>query len=485
MKTYNSSELTRLRRQIVTPFLIEIYKEGGLDKIEINEILRIIPRKRLVAKAKWQEKTVVVKIFFAPLRWKRNLSGEISGINLLRKNGLRAPAILHDGELADKKGAALVLEFFEDSKTIGEHFNEAQSVSERQLWFSKTIRAIGVCHRSGLWQSDLHMDNFLQSKNHIYYLDGGGIRVLEDYPSNDLIYKNIALFFAQFKVENDENIDALLRDYCLENKKLNTLNKTLIADKVREARILRIANYEKKIFRSTTAHRRIRSIHKFVVHARDIYCSSLESFVGDPNSYIKKERLMKDGNSTTVAEFNFDGKICVIKRYNLKSLWQKMKYLFKPSRAAKCWRNSLMLRMLGVETPRPFMIIEERLFGLLRQKAYFVCEKIEAPNLMEYFEDKKLKNSELVQIIAKFRNLFQIMIDYKISHGDMKASNFIFHNEQLIVLDLDGMKRHKSNRSFKKAIMKDFNRFMKNWRNNEYEEEFKSMIDELDILTNS
>lgn len=194
---------------------------------------------------------------------------------------------------------------------------------------------------------------------------------------------------------------------------------------------------------------------------------------------------MKDGNSTTVAEFNFDGKICVIKRYNLKSLWQKMKYLFKPSRAAKCWRNSLMLRMLGVETPRPFMIIEERLFGLLRQKAYFVCEKIEAPNLMEYFEDKKLKNSELVQIIAKFRNLFQIMIDYKISHGDMKASNFIFHNEQLIVLDLDGMKRHKSNRSFKKAIMKDFNRFMKNWRNNEYEEEFKSMIDELDILTNS
>ena len=56
--------------------------------------------------------------------------------------------------------AALVSEFFEDSKTIGEYFNEAESASERQLWFSKTIRAIGVCHRSGLWQSDLHMDNF-------------------------------------------------------------------------------------------------------------------------------------------------------------------------------------------------------------------------------------------------------------------------------------------------------------------------------------
>ncbi len=485
MKTYTSSELTQLGRHIATPFLIEIYKEGCLDQIKINEILRIIPRKRLVAKATWQGTKVVAKIFFAPLRWKRNLSRDISGINLLRESGLRAPAILHVGETAEKKGAALILELVEDAKTIGEYFEEAESASERQLWLSRTIRAIGVCHRSGLWQSDLHMGNFLQSENHIYYLDGGGIRVLEDSPSNDLIYRNIALFLAQFKVENDENIGTLLNEYCLENKKINNVDKRLIAEKVREARILRISNYEKKLFRSTTAHRNIRSIRKFVVHARDIFSSSFESFVGDPNSYIKKECIMKDGNSTTVAEFNFDGEICVIKRYNLKSLWQKMKYLFKPSRAAKCWRNSLMLRMLGVQTPRPFMIIEERLFGLLRQKAYFVCEKIEAPNLMEYFEDRQLKRSELVQIIAKFRNLFQIMIDYKISHGDMKASNFIYHNEQLIVLDLDGMKRHQSNRSFKKAIIRDFNRFMKNWRNNEYEKEFKSMIDKLEILTNS
>ena len=61
------------------------------------------------------------------------------------------------------------------------------------------------------------------------------------------------------------------------------------------------------------------------MHARDIYSSSFESFVGDPNGYIKKECLMKDGNSTTVAEFNFDGEICVIKRYNLKIALAKNK----------------------------------------------------------------------------------------------------------------------------------------------------------------
>ena len=481
MKTHTSSDLVQLGRQIATPFLIETHKRGRLDQIEINEILRIIPGKRLVAKAKWQGATVIVKIFFAPLHWRRNLSRDISGINLLKKSGLRSPAILHDGEIPDKKGAVLILEFVENSKTIGEYFKEADSAGERQLWFSKMIRAIGVCHRSGLWQSDIHMDNFLQAKNHIYYLDGGGIRVLEDSSYNDLICNNIALFLAQFTVENDRNIAALLKDYYLENKQPNTLSEKLMAVKVREARNLRIIKHGKKLFRSTTAHRRIRSFRELVVYTRDVYSSSLESFVRDPNSYIKKESLIKDGNSTTVAEFNLDGKICVVKRYNLKSLWQKIKYLFKPSRAAKCWRNSFMLRMLGVETPRPFIIIEERLFGLLRKKAYFVCEKIEAPNLMECFDGKQFKNSELSQIITKFRNLFQIMIDYKISHGDMKASNFIFHNEQLMVLDLDGMKRHHSNRSFKKAIMKDFNRFLKNWRNSECEEAFKSLINEFEV----
>ncbi|MAP47519.1 MAG: hypothetical protein CMP87_07860, partial [Gammaproteobacteria bacterium] len=130
--------MTQLGRQIVTPFLIEIYNDGCLDQIKINEILRIIPRKRLVATANWQRTTVVVKLFFAPLRWKRNLSKDISGINLLRKSGLRAPAILHEGELADRKGAALILELVEDGKTVGEYFKEAESASERQLWFSRT-----------------------------------------------------------------------------------------------------------------------------------------------------------------------------------------------------------------------------------------------------------------------------------------------------------------------------------------------------------
>ena len=74
------------------------------------------------------------------------------------------------------------------------------------------------------------------------------------------------------------------------------------------------------------------------------------------------------------------------------------------------------------------MFIEDRQFWFFRGKSYFVTEKIEAVNLLEYIQASGLKQNELEAIIDSFRLLFKIMIDYKISHGDMKASNFIYWN---------------------------------------------------------
>ena len=73
------------------------------------------------------------------------------------------------------------------------------------------------------------------------------------------------------------------------------------------------------------------------------------------------------------------------------------------------------------------------------------------------------------------------MIDYKISHGDMKATNFIFYEDKLLVLDLDAMKRHSNTKSFQRAIQKDLDRFMKNWRESPHEEEFRKIIYDLKL----
>ena len=481
MKVYRSADLVQLGRHIPTPFLLEAYKGDALETIQVDEILRVVPKKRLIAKAKWRGSVVIAKLFFAPMRWRRNLSSDIAGIQLLKESNLRTPAILHKAQIAGKKGALLVLQYLDEGKTIMECLKEAKTKSEKQAWLSKAIRSLAACHRCGLWQSDIHTDNFLQLNNQIYYLDGGAIQAIEDSFETEIIQRNLSLFLAQFTVDNDENIESLLNDYCVENKNLNIQSVKEIKIKVKEARILRLTKYEKKLLRSTTAHRRIKSLDKFAMYDRRIHSSSLENFIDDPNNYIKNDKLMKDGNSTTVAEFSLEDKNYVIKRYNLKSFWQKFKYLFKLSRAAHCWKNALVLRMLGIDTPRPIILVEDRLFGVFRRKAYLVSEKIEAPNLLEYTAEERVEQSDLPIIVQLFRNLFQTMIDYKISHGDMKASNFIFHNDKLIVLDLDGMRRHRSKRSFEKAITKDFDRFLRNWKDGKYKEHFGRIIEELKI----
>ena len=61
------------------------------------------------------------------------------------------------------------------------------------------------------------------------------------------------------------------------------------------------------------------------------------------------------------------------------------------------------------------------------------------------------------------RTLFANLAAAHISHGDLKASNFICGGEELVVLDLDVMRQHDSEASWRKAWQKDRARFLRNW----------------------
>ena len=62
------------------------------------------------------------------------------------------------------------------------------------------------------------------------------------------------------------------------------------------------------------------------------------------------------------------------------------------------------------------------------------------------------------------------MKEYKISHGDMKATNFVYSGEQLYVLDLDSLQWHRNESAFLEKFGKDLRRFRKNWLGTKLEE---------------
>jgi tRNA A-37 threonylcarbamoyl transferase component Bud32 len=144
----------------------------------------------------------------------------------------------------------------------------------------------------------------------------------------------------------------------------------------------------------------------------------------------------------------------------------------QPSRAHHTWRNAWMLEMLGIATPHPFLMLEERVLWLFRRRAYFLMEKVPAANLIDQLESGDATPGEVAE---SFEKLFQILHAYRISHGDMKATNFIFSDQKLYVLDLDAMRRHKSQSRFDTASARDLARFQQNWKGSEFEPVFTKM----------
>jgi len=222
------------------------------------------------------------------------------------------------------------------------------------------------------------------------------------------------------------------------------------------------------------------------VYDRSIHSSELDRFIADPDSFIDQNRLLKDGNSSTVAEVEIDGRLFVLKRYNIKNFWHGLSRLLRPSRARHSWRNALVLEMLGVPTPKPYLFMEERVFGIFKRRAFFLCERIQSRNLgeqlgkqlREQLENNESDEIDFGEVLRAFKQLFSVMWDYRISHGDMKSTNFLFVEGQLVVLDLDSMRRNKSGEKFGKKFRKDLARFHKNWIGTKFEPSVVKMVEE-------
>ncbi|MCK4502453.1 MAG: hypothetical protein KAU22_05415, partial [Desulfuromonadales bacterium] len=125
--------------------------------------------------------------------------------------------------------------------------------------------------------------------------------------------------------------------------------------------------------------------------------------------------------------------------------------------------NAQRLSISGIATPRPIAFIENRL-GPLRLGAYFVCENITAPDALEYFSHQPLEKSIDSKVANNFIVLFNLLHKLGIYHRDCKATNFLIHQYQPWVIDLDAMREFRSRRAFLRRYKADRKRFLANWQ---------------------
>ena len=201
----------------------------------------------------------------------------------------------------------------------------------------------------------------------------------------------------------------------------------------------------------------------------------VEKLWSDPNRLLAEGEMVKDGDRCTVVRVTssqqpeqHDG--WLLKRYNSCGPLHTCRHLLLRTRAERCWTYGRLLHSVAVPTPQPLAFLEFR-WGLLRTQSYLLTEYVPATTLREFLQPYGIASQDfaphgLETLARQFAAIWKQLGQLRLRHGDTKATNFLVTRDlQMWVIDLDGMTSHAFDLTFRTARRRDWNRFMKNWRN--------------------
>ena len=443
--TLTIADLRAAGRVPALPFRL-VLADG--EVLEMQTLLRLLPGKRLVGVARWRGMQVLAKLFLAPAAH-RHGERERAGVAALQAAGVPTPALLHAGALPE--GGFLVLTAFLDgARSVGALWAEASSEDAQLAALLPAFERLGQLHTQGLTQADLHLDNFLLHAGECWLIDGDGVS------ADDATTENLALLLAQLPPLWDAHRAALLAAYAAGGATLpDPLALTRMVNRLRQWRLRR---FLKKTLRDCTQFAVEANARCFSVVLRT-GLAGWQAALKNADILIAEGRRFKDGGAATVAVVTVDGRPLVFKRYNLKHWRHALSRAWRPSRAWHSWQEAHRLQFYGIATPKPLAMMEERL-GPLRGRAFLLTEYCPGENLLTVLDADRVPEGPLAEAICR---LFAQLHAQKITHGDLKANNLLWHGDEVQVIDLDAMQQHRSATSYASAWRRDRARFLRNW----------------------
>lgn len=459
MKIVDANDLVDAGRDLKTPFCLLAHRQGaGQSEIRFMSILRLLPARRIVALAEIDGQSFLVKVFLGKSA-NKYVCRERAGVLAFVEAGVDTPELLWEGKSGDAR--VLVFRYLSDAVNLGERWVKSRETGERIRILEKVVKVLARLHDHGVVQNDIHLDNFLLSEGKIFAIDGGAVeRKGKESLTEAISLKNFAVFLAQFYPRYDALIGEVLDRYgSYRGWEASETRAKYFRQEVKRSREIRKRHYLNKSFRECTRFMCQSSFFRFEVCERRAYSSELADLMENTDRFIEAGKLLKDGNSSTVALVTLSDRALVVKRYNTKSFWHGLRRTFRKSRAWHAWGNAHLMEFLGLPALRPVAMIENRL-GPIRVKAYLIAEFIEGPDALELLTKLKHPDGEAESLVKLLQDLSEVQV----SHGDLKATNFLMTQQGPVMIDLDGMKEHRNRKSFERTFGQDLNRFMDNWR---------------------
>ena len=459
----SAAALVQMGRQ-PGPFVLAL--DGQTDPaalLDCHEVVRAIPGRRLVCRGAWQGRDVFIKLY---LDGGKHWQVECRGLQALADKGIAAPAVLHTGTADCGALHVIVLEAIQPAVTLETALSQAHEEEARVALMQQAIVCIASHHCAGLEQRDIHLNNFLLAGECLYTLDGGGIH---DSGSTELPVtqsrENLALFFAELYPDDDAFIDRVLPVY-LQRRSWGSddLSVATLRQRISHFRGRRLRRFLKKVFRDCSAFICEHSWRLFRVYDRTMDSAEMVEFLADPDASLQHAdaQYLKQGNTCTLWTTRVDGRQLVVKRYNIKGLKHRVGRAFRKTRAAVSWMNAHRLGMYGILTARPVALIEAR-FGPVRGRAWYISEFVAGDDASSLCGQAMLDKAGQIRAGQKLTDLLAQLALSSLSHGDMKATNFILSERGAVVIDLDAMRKHDAAESFQRAQRRDLRRFMRNW----------------------
>lgn len=443
------------RREIALPFSLHL-----VDNIELlcEDILRILPGRRLVCRARQGDKPVLVKLFLGE-DGQREAREDALGVKAMMAAGIVTPTLRLTSSVKDKGYPVLLFDFIAKARSFRQSWTESEGRQRIEL-LEDLLRLVAKQHEAGLWQRDFHLNNFiLDAQGRLYAIDGGDFIVGANALSKRVSVANLGVLFGHLPrrvlLDAPQLLDAYLDQRGWEGSAQLLRQVSKSANAFRHRRARRIS---RKGFRNCSEFVVWKSRDLRICQRRDFSRSVLEKWMQETAlAPGVEEQVLKPGNSQTVWISRIGGREVVIKRYNLKNRLHALRRMFTRSRASRSWENALSLRAYHIATPQPLAMIEERRFGF-RQRAWLLTARAAGIGANRYIPEHSDD-----QTLARLASVVRAFGENGLVHGDMKATNFMMTDEQVEVIDLDSLFHPLTAPVLRARVAKDLRRFLQNW----------------------
>jgi tRNA A-37 threonylcarbamoyl transferase component Bud32 len=461
MITLDPDSLKKLSYGGQVPFGIST--DTDAQTLICTKILRIIPGKRIVCKAVLRGADVIAKFFLDTVHSGRHIEREVQGLKAFNAAGIPTPQIIAELTIANSI-TVLVTEYLSNAKSPCSLLKLPAETNDSTEVLKQFFTLLAKFHKAGLAQNDLHLDNFLLKDNVLYAIDAANLKNTKLPLSTDAALDNLALFFSQFDQDYYSILLDALESYHNANPNIAIDRQEIIARaKAKRQKIWE--KVSKKYFKNCTTIVRKSNCRQLILCKRNYYKNQFIDFLNNPDTFLEKSILLKDGNSSTVGVVEIEGCKYVVKRFNIKNFIKLIRRQLPPSRAQRNWLLGHLLIFNNFKTPEPIAMIEKR-YGPFRTVGYIVTEFVNAPDVRLSLSEAEGNQTKQREITNCFVSTLKKLHTRKITHGDLKNTNFLCADGELYIVDLDAMKLHKSRLTLERAIQRDCQRLVQNYHDN-------------------